>query len=179
ILTWRIPVSSGTCLCLCGVVFTATLLIDIVHATSRDAVIQALTERFTRTSGEEFYELWHSDCHRRCRSQLIGHVTLACQFDPYRLTKRSFSKRDVNNTVAHILKDTEGSHPSPFITKTAASSFLKHVSRTTVQQRQHRIKKRGIMNECCYSKSCSWEEYAEFCHTYNRRPSTRDTRCYP
>ena len=60
--------------------------------------------RFAQTSGEEFYELWHSDCHRRCRSQLIGHVTLACTFDPYKLTKRSLTKRDVNNTIAHVIK---------------------------------------------------------------------------
>ncbi|PVD29245.1 hypothetical protein C0Q70_11842 [Pomacea canaliculata] len=136
----------------------------------------AFTERFTRTTGESLYELWHSDCHRRCRSQLIGHVTLACQFDPYKVTRRTLSKRDVNSTIAHLISDIEQTN-SPFLARSAAASFLNKQSGRLSSL--HKIHKRGIMDECCYTKSCSWEEYAEFCHSHNRRPAYRDTQCYP
>ena len=78
--------------------------IQLIHLPVLPSFTVAICFRFAQTSGEEFYELWHSDCHRRCRSQLIGHVTLACTFDPYKLTKRSLTKRDVNNTIAHVIK---------------------------------------------------------------------------
>ncbi|KAL8599946.1 hypothetical protein ACOMHN_050248 [Nucella lapillus] len=167
-------------MCLTTVVLAVVLaafFVQPVHSSVNRDIIRAFSDRFTQTTGEDFFELWHTDCHRRCRAQLISHVTLACTFDPYKVTRRSLTKREVNSTIEHIVKDTETTPASPFLAKTAATAFLRTVS--DGKSVAHRRTKRGIMNECCYSKSCSWEEYAEFCHTYNRRPAIRDTRCYP
>ncbi|XP_076445890.1 insulin-like peptide 7 [Babylonia areolata] len=173
--------SSSSSMCLTTVVLAALLaalcLQPVTSSVNRN-IIQAFSDRFTQTSGEDFYELWHTDCHRRCRAQLISHVTLACTFDPYKVTKRSLSKREVNSTVEHIIQGRSHNSSTAFIRRASISSSSSSSS-DGKSVLGHRRTKRGIMNECCYSKSCSWEEYAEFCHTYNRRPANRDTRCYP
>ncbi|XP_070189131.1 probable insulin-like peptide 7 isoform X2 [Littorina saxatilis] len=193
-VTWRIAATSSACLAL----FLAVLMVSFhPHATqatglTEGEVLNAFAERFQQSSGEEIYDLWHGDCHRRCRNQLRGHVSLACRFDPYKLTKRSLTKRsltkrsltsltkrDVNSTIQHINKSSQPSHTSSlFLTKTTAATFFAGTPKGK-SPTAHRRKKRGIMQECCYSKSCSWEEYAEFCHTHNRRPAVRDSLCFP
>nr|UWI79940.1 insulin-related peptide 6 [Haliotis discus hannai] len=140
-----------------------------------DMMVRAFAERFRSLSGEELYDLWHTDCHRRCRAQLIEHINLACSYDPYKI----ISKRSVNSTVArkHVPDhDGDSEKKAPiFITRHASAAFLAtgHKTKTV----GHKIVKRGIMEECCYMKACSWEEYGEFCHTHNRQTTDRVTRC--
>ncbi|ESO84270.1 hypothetical protein LOTGIDRAFT_155605 [Lottia gigantea] len=155
-------------------VILSTLLIIIltltklVQTSGNDLLVQAFADRFTQASPEDLLALWHTDCHRRCRSQLIEHVNIACIFDPYKIyrKKRSVDNQNDSNKTRNL-----------FIDKSRATTFL--ATRDTGRKRKgHSIKKRGVMEECCYNKSCSWEEYAEYCHSHNRRPTSRTSMCY-
>ena len=67
----------------------------------------------------------------------------------------------------------EGSEQKFILGKREATGFLSR------GKYPHRRRKRGIMDECCHGKSCSWEEYAEYCHTFNRRAADRNSVCTP
>ncbi|XP_005090025.1 uncharacterized protein LOC101847921 [Aplysia californica] len=173
---------------------------------AEEAFVRMATSRFQTASRPELIEIWHTDCHRRCRWQLIRHVEIACQFDPYvqsKRRKRSPMKlapsREHEQKVKKIAvlrnmttpndSDPQTTSPqsdtgrppipqNPFLPKRKATGFLtSHGGRPGGGKRGLRRKKRGIMTECCFEKPCAWEEFAEYCHDNNRRLSERDNQC--
>ncbi|CAH1799283.1 unnamed protein product [Owenia fusiformis] len=136
----------------------AILLVNYCNGAARardsQVALEKIKELFLARTPHEWKQNWHVDCHRRCRSELIHHIRIACEKDIYRLDKRL---ADSNN---------------PFMGEDEANSFFKVRSR-----RDLRLKRRGIMQECCYDKPCSWEEFAESCHTHSRLPASRINHC--
>ncbi|XP_041354347.1 probable insulin-like peptide 7 [Gigantopelta aegis] len=135
--------------------------------------------RVRDASGETLMEVWHTDCHRVCRHDLIEHVDVACRYDPYRIIgKRSVDAvMDPSSHSEHQSPSQQPTRaPSLFVAKDTSASFLKSYK---LKRQAHSVYKRSIMDECCVSKACSWEEFAEFCHVGNRRPATHVTICYP
>ncbi|XP_055955126.1 probable insulin-like peptide 7 [Patella vulgata] len=172
VLSWK---GQQISLCVSTLIVILLSLTKLVHTSGNDVLVQAFADRFSQSSTEEALEIWHTDCHRRCRVQLIEHVNVACTFDPYKIF---ITKRSVNSSMVPIIPASEKSSGSPpFLSKHTASSFLATRGKGT-KVKSHSRQKRGVMEECCYFKSCSWEEYAEFCHTYNRRPTARTSNCY-
>ncbi|XP_074662659.1 insulin-like peptide 7 [Tubulanus polymorphus] len=115
-----------------------------------------LTEKeFLGRSSAEWQTRWHSDCHRRCRQELVEHIRIACEKDIYRVTRD-----ELGIPPPWVINKSETARKIT-VNKKMALSFL------TGPGGGVRIK-RGIMEECCMSKGCTWEEYAETCRYYSR-----------
>ncbi|XP_059153372.1 probable insulin-like peptide 7 isoform X2 [Physella acuta] len=150
--------------------------------------------RFATSSPAIVLEIWHRDCHRRCFAQLLPQVEIACQFDPYRAPYPTRSRRQVSrvpkidqgqmvlpgNSSSLISQlrtgskrtEEKASDGSPFLDKRSAATFFRKRAGSL-----SRVKRSGIMDECCYRKACAWEEYAEYCHRHPRVPHSRQSVC--
>nr|ARS73223.1 insulin 3 [Deroceras reticulatum] len=174
-----------------------SVLVDVLTSTltspDEDLFINTVSNRFAQLSGADLLDVWHTDCHRRCSYQISSHVEVACQYDPYRLVHRrgrSSGQRGARNTtttdktgtnVSATQPDTRQEpnvapptvpDKSPFLTKHTATSFLRPRRASGRPKRDV-----SIMEECCFSKACSWEEFAEYCQRHPRRASDRDSVC--
>ncbi|XP_062609210.1 probable insulin-like peptide 7 [Saccostrea cucullata] len=115
----------------------------------------------------EWRSLWHTDCHRVCHYELDQHVDLACRMDIYRIRKR-FADWERAAKRKHINGEFSEDN-GVFIEKCPSMKFLSPV----MDMRS----KKNVLNECCYSKGCSWEEFAEFCQFSIRLPATDANSC--
>ncbi|XP_014782891.1 probable insulin-like peptide 7 [Octopus bimaculoides] len=150
------------------------LLIDCrVKANIQEDVIEIIQGR----NFQHWRNVWNQECFRRCRAELGPHISIACQNDIYKIinkrpprrlrrsTNISVDTNDVRRPLSqHQLRRHRRSLRFPFLLQDSeAFSYLK---------REHTMVKRGqaggIMEECCYMKGCTWEEYAEFCHSHSR-----------
>nr|XP_022333774.1 probable insulin-like peptide 7 [Crassostrea virginica] len=125
-------------------------------------------ERRGKRTEAEWRSLWHTDCHRVCHYELDQHVDLACRMDIYRIRKRSAPRQDPEPKASnkHFQKRKD-----IFIEKPTSMKFLSPTSSVSIRR------KRNVLNECCYSKGCSWEEFAEFCQFSIRLPATNINSC--
>ncbi|XP_061169554.1 probable insulin-like peptide 7 [Saccostrea echinata] len=149
-----------------------TLLWIFTHVTVASHNYQDYNALFLQRTENEWRSLWHTDCHRVCHYELDQHVDLACRVDIYRIRKRSadwdhsVKQRhiDEGKYFLHFLNNN-----GVFIEKSASMKFLSPVMGMR--------SKRNVLNECCYSKGCSWEEFAEFCQFSIRLPATNANSC--
>ncbi|CAG2165757.1 unnamed protein product [Oppiella nova] len=110
---------------------------------------------FSLRSDEDWRHIWHSEKHKRCYQDLIDHMEWVCDKDIYKLRK----KRD--------LIEVETFTNGPFLLPKEANNMF-GIFRFK-KSNNKRIRKRGIIDECCNgSAGCSWEEYAEYCPANGR-----------
>ncbi|XP_064629137.1 probable insulin-like peptide 7 [Lineus longissimus] len=136
----------------------------LVHCTEAERFDHMLAD-FLLRSEDQWRQAWHTDCHRRCRHELDSQIRLACAKDIYRI-RRAADVDASNVTLPPIPKNQ-------IFDRKTATAFLHKLHRQPIRM------KRGIMEECCYAKSCSWEEYAESCHHYGRSDADSSNICGP
>ncbi|XP_013085984.2 probable insulin-like peptide 7 [Biomphalaria glabrata] len=145
--------------------------------------------RFATANRDDLLYIWHHDCHRRCFYQIEEHFEISCAYDPY-IARPRRSVHEIANTTTGLtankqpknepsingneLETRENSARFPFLSKRDAKSFLR--SKRAVDQPLSRGR-RGIMHECCFTKACSWEEYAEYCHRNPRTTTAMENNC--
>ncbi|KAK3773359.1 hypothetical protein RRG08_023239 [Elysia crispata] len=150
------------------------LLVGGAQSGPHEEYIDNVVNSFSTMNRSQLLQTWHTDCHRRCNRQLFSHVETACENDPYRI--ESSGKR---STYLYSDSSSKEGAGSPFLSKDIASVFLRKQSSGSGSMRRllHRSKRSLIMEECCFSKDCSWEEYAEYCHGHNRMRRERLSDC--
>uniref|UniRef100_K1PRU1 Putative insulin-like peptide 7 n=1 Tax=Magallana gigas TaxID=29159 RepID=K1PRU1_MAGGI len=131
---------------------------------------QSYNPVFLQRTEAEWRSLWHNDCHRVCHFELDQHVDLACRMDIYRIRKRSVDAAEEPRISNKYETDNQNTKRI-FIDKSTSMKFLSPDSVHSIRR------KRNVLNECCYSKGCSWEEFAEFCQFSIRLPATNANSC--
>ncbi|CAM1318297.1 Uncharacterised protein g6917 [Pycnogonum litorale] len=127
----------------------------------------------SRTNGD-WQDAWHKERIKRCYEDLIDHMEWACRKDIYRFVRRTDpSVAGIKNPFINAEKSSdEDKHR--FLSPQEASNILKSARNKRGRRGVSRMK-RGIIDECCSSNGCSWEEYAEYCPTNKR---LRDNRLH-
>ncbi|XP_041354277.1 probable insulin-like peptide 7 [Gigantopelta aegis] len=98
---------------------------------------------FKELNGNEIFNVWHTDCHKRCNYHtMVHHAYSACQLDPYSQIHSS---------------DSLPQKRTPFLEKHYSKLFL-----NKREGNERSIGRRSIIQECCH-KTCSWEEFGEYC----------------
>ncbi|CAL1534133.1 unnamed protein product [Lymnaea stagnalis] len=135
--------------------------------------------RFAAATPEEHLYIWHHDCHRRCFHNLYEQIQIACDYDPYKTTTRAGRSVPGNNTrsVQGTSMTSSLSAPGPFLDRRPALAFLRTKRDTDESGHARPRRSQTIMNECCFMKACSWEEYSEYCHRHPRVPTNLVNSC--
>ena len=84
-------------------------------------------------------------------------MTLACTFDPYKLTKRTLTKRDVNNTIAHIIKGKctlDSIYFCWMVGFQFASSWITLCAHTTIESLLPKKERKPTFYYKCLKKKC-------------------------
>uniref|UniRef100_A0A1A9WVA4 Insulin-like domain-containing protein n=1 Tax=Glossina brevipalpis TaxID=37001 RepID=A0A1A9WVA4_9MUSC len=108
------------------------------------------------SSQSDWENVWHHETHSRCRDKLVRHLYWACKKDIYHLKRRN-QKR----TEEFLQKRNKyfGLYDGIWLNPQEINVFL----------RTRRSNIPSITNECCTKVGCTWEEYAEYCPSNQRR----------
>lgn len=98
----------------------------------------------------------------------MSHLDWACEKDIYKLTRRTEGQ---GAPAADEEKVAGGSNRNglPSVRKKAANYPWLSPREVAQQMLRTRRNGKGITNECCTRRGCTWEEYAEYCPNNKRR----------